>query len=266
MPAPDWSLAEGGIFDRDFGRCGSRPDVAGLHGGTILLTGATGFFGLWLIEYLDWLRRASGVEVTVHVLSRDPDAVLARHPIYRERGWLHLFAGDVRSFQPPARRLDHILHGATDTSAAAGLRALDLFDVVYGGTRRVLEAAAETGCRRVLMISSGGVYGPVRTGGLIPETRTTAPDTMRPASAYGEGKRVCEALGTYVAADARFDVVTARCFAFLGAGLPLGGHFAIGNFIRDALDGRDVRLAARGGRSAPTCTRPTWRPGCSRSC
>ena len=74
----------------------------------------------------------------------------------------------------------------------------------------------------------------------------TAPDTMRLASAYGEGKRVCEALGTYLVDGSAFEVVSARCFAFLGAGLPLSGHFAIGNFIRDALENCDLHLNSTG--------------------
>ncbi|MGU3537380.1 NAD-dependent epimerase/dehydratase family protein [Methylobacterium sp. A54F] len=246
MSAPEWSLTQSGAFDADFGRLGSRLDAAELHGSTILLTGGTGFFGLWLIEYFDWLQRVAGVRVTVHALSRDPARVLAQHPAYRHRPWLRVFGGDVRDFEKPEGRIDYILHGAADTSAEAGRHPRELFDVLHGGARRVLDIAAAGACRRVLIISSGAVYGQVADPGLIRETRTTAPDPMDPGSVYGEGKRVCEALGTYMAMAGRFEVVTARCFAFVGAGLPLDGHFAIGNFIRNALEGNDIRLASTG--------------------
>ncbi len=246
MSWPEWSLSHSGAFDEDFESLRDKTEWSCLHGRSILLTGATGFFGLWLIELLDWLRRAKGIEITAQVLTRDRERVLVRHPVYRQRSWIHLVEGDVRFFEPPSGNVDYVIHGATDTSSEASRDALQMLDTIYHGCRHVLEIAQQAGCRRLLLISSGAVYGRGVAPEKVSETCMTAPDLTLPSSAYDEGKRLSEVVATIVSKDASFDVVTARCFAFVGAGLPLSTHFAVGNFIRNALEKRDILLNSTG--------------------
>ncbi len=240
-----WRFDEQAAFDEDFDRLRSRIHFD-LNNRTLLLTGATGFFGLWLIELMDWLRRVERMEMTVYVLSRDPEDAIRNRPMYRDRKWLRFIRGDVRSFLPPDESIDYVIHGAADTSADAGANGLELLDVLGNGTRHVLDMARQLGRPRVLLVSSGAVYGASRIRDKFLETRLTAPDPLKPSSAYGEGKRMSEAIGACMANQSELDVVIARCFAFVGAGLPFDGHFAIGNFIRDAVDGRDILLRSTG--------------------
>jgi nucleoside-diphosphate-sugar epimerase len=215
-----------------------------LDGARIFVTGGTGFIGTWLLESFLAARDRHGLTSTMTVLSRNPAAFTARSPHIATHPALALVQGDVRTFSFPDANFEFIIHGATEASAAMlEERPLEMFDCIVAGTRRVLELAARTRARRFLLISSGAVYG--RQPPEIPHIDEDFPGAPAPAvrgSAYGEGKRAAELL----CAMHDVDALIARCFAFVGPHLPLDRHFAIGNFIGDAMAGRTIAVLGDG--------------------
>jgi UDP-glucuronate decarboxylase len=65
-------------------------------------------------------------------------------------------------------------------------------------------------------------------------------------SAYSMAKRASEHLCCLYCDRYGIESVVARCFSFVGRDLPLNVHFAIGNFIHDALYNHQINVAGDG--------------------
>lgn len=218
------------------------------RGCSFFITGGTGFFGIWLLESFARINDEFGLEMRATVLTRDLAAFALKAPHLTTRTDIHFVEGDVRSFSFPSGRFEYVIHAATEASAKLNEEAPhEMLDAIIGGTRRVLDFAAQCGLKKLLLTSSGAVYGkqPSETTH-VPEDYLGAPDPLIPGSAYGEGKRVSEHMCVVHAGQYGYEVKIARCFAFVGPHLPLNGTFAIGNFIRDALDGQVIRVGGDG--------------------
>jgi len=219
-----------------------------VRGQTIFITGGTGFFGCWLLESFIWINDHLNLGASAVVLTRNPNAFKSRVPHLALHPSIRLLEGDVRSFSFPKGSYPFVIHAATDASASLNEEdPLLMFDTVVNGTRRVLEFASSHGARKFLLTSSGAVYGKQpATITHIPEDYMGAPDPLDPNSAYGEGKRAAELLCSIYAKTFGIEMKIARCFAFVGPYLPLDSHFAIGNFIRNAIMNKPIVVKGDG--------------------
>lgn len=213
-----------------------------LAGKRVFITGGTGFIGKWLLATLLDADEKLGLNCHISVLSRDPSSFQRDWPAIVGR--VEWIIGDVRSFSVDNHHFDVIVHAATDVVAHATPE--DIFSTCCDGTRRVLSLARQCNSSRLLLVSSGAVYGPLPAGMThVPETYLGGPDPLLISSAYGEGKRAAEWLAAQAAGDG-LEVKIARVFALVGPHLPLDKHFAIGNFLRAAMDGADIIVSGDG--------------------
>ena len=219
-----------------------------LRGQRVFITGGTGFFGRWLLESLVWANDRLHLDVSALVLSRNPDAFREKAPHLADHSAIQFHPGNVRSFSFPTGSFSHIIHAATESSVKLNAdEPLAVFDTIVDGTRRTLEFARHSGVRKFLLTSSGAVYGRQPPGmPHVPEDYPGAPDPTDSRSAYGEGKRAAETLCTLFSKQHGIATKVARCFAFVGPYLPLDVHFAIGNFIRDRLNGGPIVVQGDG--------------------
>jgi dTDP-glucose 4,6-dehydratase len=219
-----------------------------LRGEQIFITGGTGFLGCWILETLLWANDRLGLKAQATILTRSPSAFEQKAPHLAYHPAVSLAVGDVRNFSFPDGRFSHVIHAATQSSARLNREQPALmFDTIVEGTRRCLEFAVACGAEKFLLTSSGAVYGrqpPDVTH--LPETYSGSPDALDPNSAYGEGKRAAEMLCALTSQATGLEAKIARCFAFAGPYMELDAHFAIGNFIRDRINGAPIRVQGDG--------------------
>lgn len=221
-----------------------------LRGQSVFITGGTGFFGKWLLESLVWANHRLALGVRIMVLTRDKAHVLKELPHLAEEKTLRFLHGDIRTFSFPAEKFSHVIHMATTSAEAtfSGEKPLEKFTTSCFGTQRVLEFTARCGARKFLLTSSGNAYGPIAgQTEAITEDNPGAPDIENPiSSALGEGKRTAELLTRIYANDYGFEAKICRCFTFIGPYLQTDLHYAAGNFIRDAVAGKPIRIRGDG--------------------
>lgn len=223
----------------------------------LLLTGGTGFFGRALLRHFHEEARLSTSRMPrdfneIIVVSRNPKSFADRFPELAHAPWLRWVSADLCQRQSidnllTGETVNAILHAAGDSTDAATLSDLEKLDQIVEGTRNLLELSIRLKARRFLLTSSGGVYGPQPLEMLqISESYCGLPDPLKMSSTYGIGKRMAEHISYMYGETHGIEIVIARCFSFVGLDLPLNAHFAIGNFIRDAIERPQVTVNGNG--------------------
>lgn len=225
----------------------TEPLWSDLRGQRILITGATGFFGCWLLESFAWANRRLNLGAHAVALSRNPRTLAQKAPHLAADAAISFHTADVRRDEFPQGQFSHVIHAATEASAKLnGDAPLVMFDTIVEGTRRALQFSLTHSVTRFLFVSSGAIYGDQPSHLThVSESFAGGPDPLNCASAYAEGKRAAELLCT-VTSSPSLESTVARCFAFVGPYMQLDAHFAIGNFISDALGGGPIHVKGDG--------------------
>ena len=227
----------------------SASDLEEIVNKPLVITGASGFVGTWLT--LSWVaayKKFNG-RGQLLITSRNPQSLIPLTQVVDANSPLTALSIDIRNLEIPSEFRNGILiHAATPASAALNAsEPAAMLKVIIEGQERVLAEAVRMN-NKVLFLSSGAVYGrqPLDLE-RIPETWEGAPQIGDSNTAYHEGKRVAELMGNIAASKQGLHFITARLFAFIAPFLPLGTHFAAGNFIRDAVTSNKIEIQSGGG-------------------
>lgn len=201
----------------------------------LFVTGGTGFFGKSILDYR--LRNRDFLAKTnLTILSRNPSVFRESHPDLADQPGITWIKGDICNLDLNTFdqfSFDAILHAAALLNPAAS--EAEIRTVALAGTRNVIDLAKRHNCQKLLLTSSGAVYGP--TYQPLDENHPTTPTTP-----YGKAKLDVERL----CLESGVPTLIARCFAFTGPYLDRSIYYAIGNFIQNCLDGNDIVIKGDG--------------------
>jgi nucleoside-diphosphate-sugar epimerase len=220
------------------------------RGKSIFVTGGTGFFGKWLLESFIYANDKLALNVKITTLTRNPEAFLMEYPFYKEHAnTVRFIKGDIINYDFNLdEKFQFIIHAATAASETLNKsNPLLMMDTITIGTRRVLDFAITQPIEGFLFVSSGAIYGKQPWNvSHIREEDSFKVDINNHNSAYAEGKRIAELYCSSYFEKYKLPIKIARCFAFVGPYLPLDTHFAIGNFINNAIKNEDIIIKGDG--------------------
>lgn len=145
--------------------------------GKMLVTGATGYVGGWLVEHL------AGRGYAVRALVRDVGKAERL-----EKLGVEIAEGDLRDAPSLARAVEGV-RGVFHIAAIfrqAGLPGSVYYDVNAEGTRRLFEAAVKAGVRRIVHCSTVGVLGHIERPPATEETPYNPGDVYQRSKMEGE--------------------------------------------------------------------------------
>lgn len=235
--------------------CAAVADSGALKDKRVLVTGATGLIGSYLIDALLLLNAEAGANVTLYAAGRSEAGVRARFGARGDSPLFHYVPYDAAC---PVRfdfEADYVIHAATSAHPLAyatdpvGIMRANLF-----GAAHLLDYLRSQGSGRFVLLSTGETYGENPT---FPEGFTEADhgwvDTMLPRSCYPESKRAAETLCAAYAAQYGVQAVVARLCHVYGPTFTPSNSRADAQFIRKALAGEDIVMKSTGSQVRSFC-------------
>ncbi len=205
----------------------------------ILIYGGTGFIGTWLTAALLHADQQFNLNLIIKVITRNQSKAISKFGasetdvnFYQHDLALRELGSDLTA--------DIVFIASTPTNESTG--SLNTHDLVQA-SRHVVSHATKTRSKNlnkplIVHLSSGAVFGKQAMEYLFRNELDSVDDSSE--EPYCQAKLIIENGLRSAHAKGVIDYQSPRLFAFLGPGLPLNSHFAIGNFVSDGIQKRKI--------------------------
>ena len=217
-----------------------------MHGKSILLSGATGLVGSFLVDVL----LSKNIDITVYALGRNEQKAKKRFSKWSNNSHLVFIPYDINA---PLKRddlgeIDYVLHMASNTHPMQySTDPIGTITTNIVGLQNMLEFAVEHNASRFVFTSSNEIYGENRGDTEFFNENYCGYincNTMR--AGYPESKRCGEALCQAYKAQKGLDVIIPRPTRSYGPTMLMSDTKAISQFIKKGVAGDDIVLKSAG--------------------
>ncbi len=217
-----------------------------LDGSRILLTGGSGFVGKWMLQTAKIAQENSTTKIDIVVPTRQLAADHVQTAIAIGCPNVAWVEGEFMNNHLDLGHIDMIIHAATPASAQLNAENhAEMLRINVESMKSVLRYAGKN--QPLLFTSSGAVYGTQpQLVSHITEEKFEQNPPVNQLNAYAQGKQIAEQLCREAGSNGQCSPIIARLFAFGGEYLPRHTHFAIGNFIQNALDRQPIAIQGDG--------------------
>lgn len=221
-----------------------------LRNKSIMLSGATGLIGSFLVDVILEKNIKDNLNCTVYALGRNKEKAMVRFSKHRNNSHLIFIPYDVK-FPLIINNIgvvDYILHLASNTHPM--LYVTDPIGTIttnINGLQNMLEFSVEHKATCFVFSSSNEIYGENRGDvEIFNEDYCGYIDCNTLRAGYPESKRCGEALCQAYKAQKNLDVIIARVTRSYGPTMNMSDTKAVSQFIKKGIAGENIVLKSKG--------------------
>lgn len=210
---------------------------------TILISGATGLIGTFLIDTLLINPHYHGLIIANTLNAGEAQMQFSR---WRYDGRLSFVEGNIKDPLNIRRKVDIVIHAASYTDPANyAAHPIDTMLINLLGIKNMLDIASKNNAQ-VLVMSTTEIYGQVDQDEPIKESDYGYIDPLEVRSTYNVAKLAAETLAISYGEEYKLPIVIARFSRVYGPTMRKNDSKAMSQFIKNALNNEPVILKSLG--------------------
>lgn len=234
-------------YNKDVERYLNIVNLDFLNNKKILITGATGLIGTYLIDLLMKYNIQNKKNIKIYALSRNEEKLRKRFPEYYNNKNFCPIIQDVCD-KIEIENIDYIIHGASNTHPVAySTDPIGTITTNVLGLYNLLNLAKEKNTKKFLFLSSVEIYGENdKNIDSFKETDLGYIDCNTLRAGYPESKRLGESLCQAYKEKHNLDIVIPRISRVYGPTILKNDSKALSQFINNIIEDKDIILKSDG--------------------